>query len=257
MDQNRAPLLEALAEYHRHDRYGFTPPGHRRGAASTRGRSRCSARTCSATMCWPPPGWTTAPRRAAYLKRRRGADGRRGRRRACVLLHLRQLAVGQGGDAGGRRPHGDLLRQPRRAQVGGRRADLLRRCEPRWVRRAGTPSCTSRTRRRREESSEAWDAHPDAAGALVVSPTPYGTCADIAGDRRGLPRAGQAADRRRGVGRAPAVPRRPADLGDGRRRRRLRRQRPQDGRRLRAGIGVPRPGRPRRPRAPVGSAPTC
>jgi arginine decarboxylase len=27
---------------------------------------------------------------------------------------------------------------------------------------------------------DAWDQHPDAAGALVVSPSPYGTCADIA-----------------------------------------------------------------------------
>jgi arginine decarboxylase len=26
---------------------------------------------------------------------------------------------------------------------------------------------------------EAWQEHPDAAGALIVSPTPYGTCADI------------------------------------------------------------------------------
>ncbi len=27
---------------------------------------------------------------------------------------------------------------------------------------------------------DAWDEHPDAAGALIVSPSPYGTCADIA-----------------------------------------------------------------------------
>jgi arginine decarboxylase len=27
---------------------------------------------------------------------------------------------------------------------------------------------------------QAWAAHPDAAGALIASPTPYGTCADIA-----------------------------------------------------------------------------
>jgi len=26
----------------------------------------------------------------------------------------------------------------------------------------------------------AWEKHPDAAGALIVSPSPYGTCADIA-----------------------------------------------------------------------------
>jgi arginine decarboxylase len=31
MDQSRAPFLDAVAAYHRDDRYGFTPPGHRRG----------------------------------------------------------------------------------------------------------------------------------------------------------------------------------------------------------------------------------
>ena len=44
-----------------------------------------------------------------------------------------------------------------------------------------------------QQVEEAWDEHPDAAGALVVSPSPYGTCADIAGDRRGVPSARQAA----------------------------------------------------------------
>jgi len=29
MDHSRAPLLEALAHYHRLGRYGFTPPAHR------------------------------------------------------------------------------------------------------------------------------------------------------------------------------------------------------------------------------------
>jgi lysine decarboxylase len=32
-----------------------------------------------------------------------------------------------------------------------------------------------------EEFREAWDEHPDAAGALVVCPSPYGTCTDLAG----------------------------------------------------------------------------
>jgi arginine/lysine/ornithine decarboxylase len=32
-----------------------------------------------------------------------------------------------------------------------------------------------------EDINAAWDRHPDAAGALVVSPSPYGTCADLAG----------------------------------------------------------------------------
>jgi arginine/lysine/ornithine decarboxylase len=31
MDHSRAPVLEALTDYHRQDRYGFSPPGHRQG----------------------------------------------------------------------------------------------------------------------------------------------------------------------------------------------------------------------------------
>src|SRR3954453_5738746 len=31
MDQSKAPLLDALADYHRSERYGFSPPGHRQG----------------------------------------------------------------------------------------------------------------------------------------------------------------------------------------------------------------------------------
>lgn len=31
-----------------------------------------------------------------------------------------------------------------------------------------------------QQLSDAWDRHPDAAGALIVSPSPYGTCADLA-----------------------------------------------------------------------------
>src|ERR1700704_5335740 len=31
MNHSAAPLLEALADYHVRDRYGFTPPGHRQG----------------------------------------------------------------------------------------------------------------------------------------------------------------------------------------------------------------------------------
>src|ERR1700761_8504808 len=34
MDQSQAPLLDALADYHRSNRYGFTPPGHRQGGGT-------------------------------------------------------------------------------------------------------------------------------------------------------------------------------------------------------------------------------
>jgi arginine decarboxylase len=32
-----------------------------------------------------------------------------------------------------------------------------------------------------EQVRQAWDRHPDAAGAVIVSPSPYGTCTDLAG----------------------------------------------------------------------------
>src|SRR5690349_710535 len=31
MDQSQAPIVDAVAAYHRDDRYGFSPPGHRQG----------------------------------------------------------------------------------------------------------------------------------------------------------------------------------------------------------------------------------
>src|SRR3954451_3579230 len=31
MDQYETPIVDALADYHRRDRYGFTPPAHRQG----------------------------------------------------------------------------------------------------------------------------------------------------------------------------------------------------------------------------------
>ena len=31
MDQSEAPILDGLVDYRKHNRYGFTPPGHRQG----------------------------------------------------------------------------------------------------------------------------------------------------------------------------------------------------------------------------------
>ena len=53
--------------------------------------------------------------------------------------------------------------------------------QPRWV----TPQWDAERHFTHPPSpqhiDEAWEKHPDAAGALIVSPSPYGTCADIAG----------------------------------------------------------------------------
>ncbi len=54
MDQNEAPLVDALAEYHRLERYGFTPPGHRQGrGADPRVREVLGAETYRSDVLAP------------------------------------------------------------------------------------------------------------------------------------------------------------------------------------------------------------
>jgi arginine/lysine/ornithine decarboxylase len=51
--------------------------------------------------------------------------------------------------------------------------------EPRWIRVRYDDTLHMAHPPSPDEVEQAWIAHPDAAGALIVSPTPYGTCADI------------------------------------------------------------------------------
>jgi arginine decarboxylase len=179
VDQAQAPLLEAIAEYHRLDRYGFTPPGHRQGrGVDPRVRDTLG----------------TEPFRDDVLASS-GLDDRSSS--AGFLKHAEQLmadAVGAehaffstcGSSLSVKAAmlsvaghNGDLLlgRDAHKSVVAGLIFSGLRPCwmRPRWDRDlhlAHPPSS--------EEVAEAWDRHPDAAGALIVSPTPYGTCADIA-----------------------------------------------------------------------------
>jgi arginine/lysine/ornithine decarboxylase len=51
--------------------------------------------------------------------------------------------------------------------------------EPRWIKVRYDDELHLAHPSSPEQVEEAWVAHPDAAGALIVSPTPYGTCADI------------------------------------------------------------------------------
>ena len=65
-------MVQALAEYHRLDRYGFTPPGHRQGRGvddRTRrvdGSPGAAAFRSDVLAC--RRGWMTGPPRTGYLK---------------------------------------------------------------------------------------------------------------------------------------------------------------------------------------------
>ena len=51
--------------------------------------------------------------------------------------------------------------------------------QPRWVQPRSDAELHLAHPPSPEQVAASWDEHPDAAGALIVSPTPYGTCADI------------------------------------------------------------------------------
>ena len=53
--------------------------------------------------------------------------------------------------------------------------------QPRWIRPRWDAELHLAHPPSPEQFEDAWQRYPDAAGALVVSPTPYGTCADIEG----------------------------------------------------------------------------
>lgn len=185
-------MLEALADYHRKDRYGFSPPGHRQGRGADQ-----SVRDVLGDD----------PFRADVLARG-GLDDWEARGE--VLTDAEQLmadAVGAemaffstcgsslsvraammavaGGSSGGLL----LPRDSHKSIVGGL---IFSGIQPRWI----TPRWDADRHFSHPPSPErvagAWEEHPDAAGALIVSPSPYGTCADLAAiaeicHRRGKP----------------------------------------------------------------------
>lgn len=172
-------MLEALAGYHRKDRYGFSPPGHRQGRGADE-----SVRAVVGSDLF----------RADVLARGGLDDWRAG---SGILTDAEQLmadAVGAetaffstcgsslsvraammavaGGSGGGLL----LPRDSHKSIVGGLIFSGIR---PRWI----APRWDAERHFCHPPSPErvagAWEEHPDAAGALVVSPSPYGTCADL------------------------------------------------------------------------------
>jgi len=153
MDQSRAPLLEALSDYRACNRYGFTPPGHRQGLGVD---ERVSAVLGDSFQ--------------HDVLASGGLDDRR-----TSNHHLRDaedLMADAGGDGGllvGRDSHKSIV------------AGLIfSGVQPHWI----TPRWDADRHFSHppspEQVAKAWSDHPDAAGALIVSPSPYGTCADLA-----------------------------------------------------------------------------
>ncbi|MBY6707863.1 ornithine decarboxylase [Rhodococcus sp. BP-241] len=193
-DHSRAPFLEVLDDYHRLDRYGFTPPGHRQGRGADDRVVRVLGEQPFRADVLASSGVDDRQSSAGFLSAAEdlmadavGADsvffstcG------SSLSVKAAMMAVaGSGGTDGGLL----LSRDAHKSVVAGL---IFGGIEPRWI----TPQWDAERHLSHppspEQVEQAWQRHPDAAGALVVSPSPYGTCADIRGiaevcHRRGRP----------------------------------------------------------------------
>lgn len=179
LDQSRAPVLEALADYHRRGRYGFSPPGHRQGRGADRRTLEVLGTDPFRSDVLAVSGLDDRLTRGHVVSDAEslmadavGADhsffstcG------SSLSVKAAMMAVAGGAD-------GALLvaRDAHKSIVAGL---IFAGLEPRWI----TPRWDEDLHLSHPPSPDlvrrAWCDHPDAAGALIVSPSPYGTCADI------------------------------------------------------------------------------
>jgi arginine decarboxylase len=180
MDQSEAPILDALVDYRKSNRYGFTPPGHRQGRGADDRVLAVLGHEPFKDDLLMSGGLDDRRSRNKYLKTAEdlmaeavGADTAFFSTCGSSLSVKAAMMAIAGGD-------GSLLvaRDSHKSIVAGL---IFSGVQPRWI----TP-CWDANRHfshppSPEQFEAAWDKHPNAAGALVVSPTPYGTCTDLAG----------------------------------------------------------------------------
>ncbi|WP_016909246.1 hypothetical protein, partial [Streptomyces xiaopingdaonensis] len=190
-DHSSAPVLEALAAYHEAGDVPFTPPGHKQ----TRGADRRVLETLGPAVFHGDVLATSGL--DDRLSRNRVLE--RAERLMADAVHAEHTFFSTCGSSlsvkaamlSAAGPHEKLLvgRDAHKSVVSGLILSGIRPVwiDPRWDTERGLAHAPGP-----EAYEAALEQHPDAMGALVTSPTPYGTCADLDGiaascHRRGLP----------------------------------------------------------------------
>ncbi|GAA3290846.1 ornithine decarboxylase [Streptomyces cinereospinus] len=178
VDHTRAPVLEALAEYRRTGRLSFAPPGHKQARGADPAVREVLGDAVFLGDVLASGGLDDRLNRGRVLERAEKlmADAVHADHTffttcgSSLSVKAAMLAV-----AG---PHEKLLigRDAHKSVVSGL---ILSGVEPVWVeprwdaeRHLAHPPSAA-------EFARAFAEHPDAKGALVTSPTPYGGCADL------------------------------------------------------------------------------
>lgn len=179
MDHTQAPILDALDEFHAAEHLPFTPPGHKRGRGTSRRTTDALGRDVPRSDVLASGGLDDRLTRGRVLERAEVlmADAVHAEHTffstcgSSLSVKAAILSVAE--------PHEKLLigRDAHKSVVAGLILSGIRPVwiEPQWDRNrhlAHPPSAAA--------FAEAFEEHPDARGALVTSPTPYGSCADLA-----------------------------------------------------------------------------
>jgi arginine decarboxylase len=179
MDQAKAPLLDALADYHRSERYGFSPPGHRQGRGADERALAVLGKDPFRDDVLASGGLDDRMSRGGYLSDAEdlmaaavGADSCFFSTCGSSLSVKAAMMAVAGGDNGGLL----LSRDSHKSVVAGL---ILSGVQPRWINPQWDADRHFSHPPSPEQVREAWEKYPDAAGALIVSPSPYGTCANI------------------------------------------------------------------------------
>jgi arginine/lysine/ornithine decarboxylase len=178
MDHSEAPVLDALAAYQAQEQLPFTPPGHKQGrGADPRVRAVLGDALFSADVL-AVSGLDDRTMSQGILKRAEElmADAVGAEHTffstcgSSLSVKAAMLSV-----AG---PHEKLLvgRDAHKSVISGL---ILAGIRPVWVDPQWDPDLHLAHPPAPEAFRSAFEEHPDARGALVTSPTPYGTCADI------------------------------------------------------------------------------
>ncbi|MET8181255.1 ornithine decarboxylase [Streptomyces sp. NPDC005336] len=190
MDHTEAPVLEALARYHGRGHLPFTPPGHKQGRGTDPEVRKVLGDEVFHADVLASGGPDDRLNSGRVLERAEAlmADAVHADHTffstcgSSLSVKAAMLSV-----AG---PHETLLvgRDAHKSVVSGLILSGVRPIwvEPRWDAErhiAHPPSATAFAR--------AFADHPEAKGALVTSPTPYGSCADLRGIAEACHRAGR------------------------------------------------------------------
>ncbi|MCT4353898.1 aminotransferase class I/II-fold pyridoxal phosphate-dependent enzyme [Streptomyces sp. Je 1-79] len=190
-DQTQAPVLEALEGYHRTGELGFTPPGHKQARGADPDVRRVLGDAVFHGDVLASGGLDD--------RRTRGQVLERAERLMAEAVHAEHTFFSTCGSSLSVKaamltvaaPHEKLLigRDAHKSVVAGL---ILCGIEPVWVEPAWDRERHLAHAPSAEAYEEAFRAHPDACGALVTSPTPYGSAAELAAvaevcHRRGRP----------------------------------------------------------------------